>query len=288
MSRPRRLRFLAGTMLSSTVCTGVLAPSVARAQQAVTLDEISVTSPSPIQAPRTTPIADAAVPIGVLPVATNTFSPVTVITQEQIARDQPRTLGDALFDRPGISGTSYAPGAASRPIIRGLDNARVRIQENGIVNGGVSDLGEDHAVPVNPLVADRIEVIRGPATLRYGSGAIGGVVSADNNRVPTFIPANGVQGQVTTGFSSVDNGRLGAATVDAGGDGIAVHADGFKTANDSYAIPGGSSAIPTTSRRAARSASRRSATAASWASPSATTTPSMRSPAAWRSRTGPG
>lgn len=239
MSRLRRLRFLAGTMLSSTVCTGMLAPSVARAQQAVTLDEISVTSPSPIQAPRTAPIADAAVPIGVLPVATNTFSPVTVVTQEQIARDQPRNLGDALFDRPGISGTSYAPGAASRPIIRGLDNARVRIQENGIVNGGVSDLGEDHAVPVNPLVADRIEVIRGPATLRYGSGAIGGVVSADNNRVPTFIPANGVQGQVTTGFSSVDNGRLGAATVDAGGDGIAVHADGFKTANDSYAIPGG-------------------------------------------------
>ncbi len=103
----------------------------------------------------------------------------------------------------------------------------------------MSDLGEDHAVPVNPLVSDRIEVIRGPATLRYGSGAIGGVVSADNNRVPTFIPANGVQGQVTSGYSTVDNGRLGAATVDAGGDGIAVHADGFKTAADNYAIPGG-------------------------------------------------
>ncbi len=164
---------------------------------------------------------------------------MTVITRSEIERDQPRTLGDALFDRPGISGTSYAPGAASRPIIRGLDNARVRIQENGIGNGGVSDLGEDHAVPVNPLVADRIEVIRGPATLRYGSGAIGGVVSADDNRVPTYIPVNGVQGQVTSGFSSVDNGRLGAATVDAGGDGIAVHADGFRSAADSYAIPGG-------------------------------------------------
>ncbi|MDE3745289.1 MULTISPECIES: TonB-dependent receptor [Methylobacterium] len=239
MPPSRRFGFLASTVLSSTVCAGLLTPSAVRAQQAVALDEISVTSPSPIQPSRSAVAADAAVPIGVLPVATNTFSPVTVVTQDQIARDQPRTLGDALFDRPGISGTTYAPGAASRPIIRGLDNARVRIQENGIVNGGVSDLGEDHAVPVNPLVADRIEVIRGPATLRYGSGAIGGVVSADNNRVPTFIPANGVQGQVTSGFSSVDNGRLGAATVDAGGDGIAVHADGFKTANDSYAIPGG-------------------------------------------------
>ncbi|WP_187193652.1 MULTISPECIES: TonB-dependent receptor [unclassified Methylobacterium] len=238
MTSTRRLAFLAGTILSAPVYA-VLFAVPAQAQKAVALDEISVTSPSPIQTGQ--PAAGPAAPLqtGILPVATNTFSPVTVVTQDQIARDQPRTLGDALFDRPGISSTTYAPGAASRPIIRGLDNARVRIQENGIVNGGVSDLGEDHAVPVNPLVSDRIEVIRGPATLRYGSGAIGGVVSADNNRVPTFIPANGVQGQVTTGFSSVDNGRLGAATVDAGGDGIAVHADGFRTANDSYAIPGG-------------------------------------------------
>jgi len=238
MTPSPRLAFLASTILSAPLGAGLLT-APAHAQQSVALDEISVTSPSPIQATRPTGGPMAPMQTGILPVATNTFSPVTVVTQDQIARDQPRTLGDALFDRPGISATTYAPGAASRPIIRGLDNARVRIQENGIVNGGVSDLGEDHAVPVNPLVADRIEVIRGPATLRYGSGAIGGVVSADNNRVPTFIPANGVQGQVTTGFSSVDNGRLGAATVDAGADGIAVHADGFKTANDSYAIPGG-------------------------------------------------
>ncbi|MGH1572921.1 TonB-dependent receptor plug domain-containing protein [Methylobacterium sp. P31] len=230
----RRATFFGGKILTLVVSADLLAATPAGAQQAVSLDEISVTSPSPIQ-----PAADVSVPTGILPVATNTFSPVTVVTQDQIARDQPRTLGDALFGRPGISGTTYAPGAASRPILRGLDNARVRIQENGIVNGGVSDLGEDHAVPVNPLVTDRIEVIRGPATLRYGSGAIGGVVSADNNRVPTVIPANGVQGQVTSGFSSVDKGRLGAATVDASGDGIAVHADGFKTADDSYAIPGG-------------------------------------------------
>ncbi|QDI83752.1 TonB-dependent receptor [Methylorubrum populi] len=214
-----------------------------RAQEATTLEEISVTSVSPIQgrpaAPAPAPATLSARAAEVLPVVTNTFSPVTVVPQERIARDQPRTLGDALFDRPGISASTYAPGAASRPIIRGLDNARVRIQENGIVNGGVSDLGEDHAVPVNPLNASRIEVIRGPATLRYGSGAIGGVVSTENNQVPTFIPARGVTGQVTTGYTTVDNGRTGAASVDAGADGIAVHADGFKTATDSYAIPGG-------------------------------------------------
>ncbi|WP_096487958.1 TonB-dependent receptor [Methylorubrum populi] len=240
-------------LAAGAVLTGASATiATAQAQKATTLEEISVTSVSPIQGPsaaapdgssaQSPPPSPAALPARaaeVLPVVANTFSPVTVVSQERIARDQPRTLGDALFDRPGISASTYAPGAASRPIIRGLDNARVRIQENGIVNGGVSDLGEDHAVPVNPLNAGRIEVIRGPATLRYGSGAIGGVVSAENNQVPTFIPARGITGQVTTGYTTVDNGRTGAASVDAGADGIAVHADGFRTATDSYAIPGG-------------------------------------------------
>ena len=241
--RSKRMLLSAGAMLTAAA----IAP--ARAQQATTLEEISVTSVSPIQGRAAAPPAQppAQLPASLPPiraaevllVVANTFSPVTVVPQERIARDQPRTLGDALFDRPGISASTYAPGAASRPIIRGLDNARVRIQENGIVNGGVSDLGEDHAVPVNPLNAGRIEVIRGPATLRYGSGAIGGVVSAENNQVPTFIPARGITGQVTTGYTTVDNGRTGAASVDAGADGIAVHADGFRTATDSYAIPGG-------------------------------------------------
>ncbi|MEZ0252490.1 MAG: Plug domain-containing protein, partial [Methylobacteriaceae bacterium] len=163
-------------LAAGAVLTGVPGTVLsARAQEAATLEEISVTSVSPIQGRPAAPAAPSpVVPFAraaeVLPVVTNTFSPVTVVPQERIARDQPRTLGDALFDRPGISASTYAPGAASRPIIRGLDNARVRIQENGIVNGGVSDLGEDHAVPVNPLNASRIEVIRGPATLRYGSG----------------------------------------------------------------------------------------------------------------------
>ncbi|NEU13756.1 TonB-dependent receptor [Methylobacterium sp. BTF04] len=223
----------AGTILAGA---GLVA-GAARAQEAsATLSELSVTSPSPI-APARGVAAPSTYPVGVLPVVTNTFSPVTVVTAEQIARDQPRTLGDALGDRPGISASTYAPGAASRPIIRGLDNSRVRIQENGVGIQDVSELGEDHGVPINPLVANRIEVIRGPASLRFGSQAIGGVVSAENNRVPTYIPAGGISGQATTGYSSVDNGRLGAVTVDAGADNVAVHVDGFKTASDSYATP---------------------------------------------------
>ena len=90
--------------------------------------------------------------------------------------------------KPGITGSSFAPGASSRPIVRGLDSYRVRIQENGIGANGVSELGEDHAVPIDPLAADRVEVVRGPATLRWGSQAIGGVVNATNNRIPDALP----------------------------------------------------------------------------------------------------
>ncbi|WP_430911453.1 TonB-dependent receptor [Methylobacterium sp. sgz302541] len=201
------------------------------------LEELSVTSASPIVAAPGRGPSSGGPAAGVLPVATDTFAPVTVVSQDQIARDQPRTLGDALMDRPGISGSSYAPGGANRPIIRGLDNNRVRIQENGIGVHDVSELGEDHGVPINPLVNDRIEVIRGPATLRYGSQAIGGVVSAENNRIPTFIPANGYQGRITTGYSSVDNGRQVAGSVDAASGNVVVHADGFKTGSDSYDTP---------------------------------------------------
>nr|WP_157182342.1 TonB-dependent receptor [Methylobacterium sp. WSM2598] len=214
---------------------GILAAGAARAEE-IRLDEITVTSPSPIVGPAAARPGGGGGP-GVLPVVTDTFSPVTVITRGALASRQPLTLGDALLDRPGLSATTYAPGAASRPIIRGLDTARVRIQENGLGVQDVSDLGEDHAVPVNPLVAERIEVIRGPATLRYGSQAIGGVVSAETGRIPRLAPPNGIAGEVLGGFSSVDLGRNGAARVEAGGETVVVHADGFRSAQDSYRTP---------------------------------------------------
>ena len=113
---------------------------------------------------------------------------MTVVPSEELRRASASTLGDLLFAKPGITGSSFAPGASSRPIIRGLDVNRVGIVENGVGAGGVSDLGEDHFVPVTPLISDQVEVIRGPATLRYGSQSIGGVVSSTNNRIPDRFP----------------------------------------------------------------------------------------------------
>ena len=233
--------FLIRSIQYANIVAGVVSICLGQkgaAAQPIALPETSVTSPSPILTrPGTPPLYTQDYPVGVLPVVTDTYSSVTVVPRADIIREQPRTLGDALFDKPGISATTYAPGGASRPIIRGLDSNRVRIQENGVGVHDVSNLGEDHAIPVNPLIADQIEVIRGPATLRYGSQAIGGVVSVDNNRIPTLIPIGGITGQVLGGLSSVDRGRNAAASVEAGGGNVAVHADGFKSASDDYQTP---------------------------------------------------
>ena len=98
-------------------------------------------------------------------------------------------------------------------------------------------LSEDHAVPIDPYSADRVEVIRGPATLRYGSQATGGVVSVENERVPSFIPKGGVSGTVYGGLNSVDNGEDGGFKATAGAGGMAIHADGFWRDADDYESP---------------------------------------------------
>ena len=143
--------------------------------------------------------------------------------------------------------------------MRGLDTYRVRIQENGIGSSGVSELGEDHAVPLDPLAAERIEVVRGPATLRWGSQAIGGVVNATNNRIPDALPCPPqaqprarlpgqgdrpaamagpcVKYETRGAVTAVDNGLDGAVMLDAGAGNFAFHADAFGRRADDYRIP---------------------------------------------------
>lgn len=223
----------------------LLLSSTALAQTITELPAITVTAPSPIFAPPAALPAGAetwlpaANPAGPFIIVDNTFSPVTVIPRAEIERTQPRTLGEALFTRPGVTASTFAPGGASRPVIRGLDNFRVRIQENGVGAHDVSALGEDHGVPIDPLAADQIEVIRGPATLRYGSQAIGGVVATSNNRIPVGLPPDGFSARTTASVSSVDRGRETASSVDAGSGNFAAHADWFARSADDYRIPGG-------------------------------------------------
>ena len=220
--------------LLAAVSPFVLIAVPAQAQQVV-LPEVVVSAPSPIQ--RQGAAAPGETLQGTLPIVTDQFATVTVIPDEQIRRNGGATLGDLLFDKPGITGSSFAPGTSSRPIIRGLDVNRVRIQENGIGANGASDLGEDHFVPVDPLTADRAEVIRGPATLRYGSQAIGGVVETFNNRIPTTIPWHGVSAEFRGGMSSADKGYDGATLFDAGAGNFAFHADPCGRTTKEYRVP---------------------------------------------------
>ena len=171
--------------VSPFVLIAFAAPSHAQ----TVLPELTITAPSPIQGTGTGGNDGLQ---GTLPIITDQFATTTVVPNDELRRSGGATLGDLLFSRPGITGSSFAPGASSRPVIRGLDVNRVRMQENGIGANGASDLGEDHFVPVDPLTSDQVEVIRGPATLRFGSQAIGGVVETSNNRIPTVIPSRGI------------------------------------------------------------------------------------------------
>ena len=195
-----------------------------------------IAEPEPAETPPASTLGP--VPAGTLIVVDDAFAPVTVTGEREILSKQGATITDTLMSKPGIIGSTFAPGA-NRPIIRGLDSYRVRVQENGIGSHDVSTISEDHAVPIDPFSADRIEVVRGPATLRYGSGAIGGVVAVENQRIPTFMPPKGGSGEIKGGLSSVDEGRDGAFRATAGSNGVVVHGDAFKRSSDDYDTPHG-------------------------------------------------
>jgi iron complex outermembrane receptor protein len=237
---------------SAFSCALALCNTATLAQTALPQVDVTVASPitrraparpSPQPAPaQPAPAQPAPVPstdtlVGTIPIITDQFATITVVPNDELRRNGASTLGDLLFEKPGITGSSFAPGASSRPIIRGLDVNRVRIQENGTGANGASDLGEDHFVPVDPLTSDKVEVVRGPATLRFGSQAIGGVVESTNNRIPTYIPDRGVSAEFRGAGTSVDSGLDGAVLLDAGGGNFAMHADAFGRTAQDYRIP---------------------------------------------------
>lgn len=240
--RGMRAANLAGVAFAALIVTGFGGTAAAQegagagGTQVIDLPTIDVTAASPVVS-RQTPGAAQDVEPGMLIVPLRSFAPVSVVTRSDIERNQPQSLGEAVADIPGVTATSFAPGA-SRPVIRGLDNFRVGIQENGIGASAVSALGEDHAAPVNPLTAERIEVIRGPATLRFGSQAIGGLVSLSNNRIPEK-PINGVTARMMGGVSSGNRGYTSAGEVNGGAGNVAVHADFFRQKSGDYYTPDG-------------------------------------------------
>lgn len=195
----------------------------------------AVVPPSPLAPP---PTDTLPAPPGVLIVPPGSFASVAITPSREITSTRGATIADTLMSRPGVTGSTFAAGA-SRPVIRGLDNNRVLVQENGIGSGDVSSLSEDHGVPIDPFSATQIEVVRGPATLRYGGQAIGGIVNVTNGRIPEAMPRNGVSAEVKSGVSSVDNGREVAERATAGAGNVVVYADRFDRRAGDYQTPHG-------------------------------------------------
>ena len=163
-------------------------------------------------------------------------SPVSVLSGKELSFRQESTLGETLSKLPGVSSTYFGPNA-SRPVIRGLDGDRVRIMQNGIGVLDVSALSPDHATAVDPLLVDRIEVVRGPAALMYGGAAVGGVVNTLDNRIPQSS-IEGITGRVEPRLGGAANERSGAAVVEGGNGVVALHADIASRRTDDLRIPG--------------------------------------------------
>lgn len=163
--------------------------------------------------------------------------PTTVLGGAELDRRRAGTLGDTLDQEVGVHSSAFGPGAG-RPIIRGLEGTRVEILSDGISSQDASTVSVDHAVSIDPFVAERIEVLKGPSTLIYGSGAIGGAVNVVDGRIPRAAPEGGMQGRAQVYADSGADTRGAAARLDVGSSRFVLHADAFIRDSDDYEVPG--------------------------------------------------
>lgn len=168
---------------------------------------------------------------------TELIQPSAVLNGEALDDQRGSTIGETVDKIPGVQ-SSYFGAGVGRPIIRGLEGPRVQVLEGGISSLDLSGASNDHAVTIDPFLADQIEVLKGPSTLLYGAGAIGGVVNVVDGRVPEQ-PVDGIHGRAQVEGNSVNDGRNGVGRVDAGNGEFAVHADYVRHFADDYDLPNG-------------------------------------------------
>ncbi|RUO26895.1 TonB-dependent receptor [Aliidiomarina minuta] len=161
--------------------------------------------------------------------------PVSVLSGDELTQRAEASIGETLKYEPGVHGNYFGP-VASSPVIRGLDGPRVQVVRNGMSTGDVSREGPDHAITADAMTAQQIEVLRGPATLLYGSGAIGGVINVVDNRIPRTAsgrPDTLLQGK----FNTAATERALSFSHDTSGDNLAFHADGHYRKSNDYRVP---------------------------------------------------
>jgi len=164
------------------------------------------------------------------------LTPAKVLAGDELRDKVGSSLGETLQGELGVSSSAFGAGA-SRPIIRGLEGSRVKMLENGMATSDVSGLSNDHAVASEGAVARQIEILRGPAALLYGSGAIGGLVNVVNERIPTELEVKPI-GQVETRYGTADNARNVSGSMDGSVGKLGLHIDGNWRETNDYKIPG--------------------------------------------------
>jgi iron complex outermembrane recepter protein len=160
---------------------------------------------------------------------------VTVLEGDQLAKKSQTTLGETLAKEIGISSTQFGPNA-SRPVIRGLDGNRIRLLQDGMGINDLSGASQDHAIPINPLVSERVEVVRGPLNLLYGSSAIGGVVNVVTSRIHKNYHEHATGG-IDVKSDSSNNGQNMAMNMDYGAQNFMLHLDADMGQADSLKSP---------------------------------------------------
>ena len=173
--------------------------------------------------------------------------PSSTLSGEALVIRRGSTLGETLDGLPGVSSSYFGPNA-NRPVIRGQDGDRIRVLNNAGASLDASSLSFDHAVPIDPLVVERLEVLRGPAALLYGGSAVGGVVNAIDNRIPRE-PIGKPSGTAELRFGGAAKEKGISALLEAGsgaqgGNGFALHADAFRRRTDDLRVPAFDRPVP--------------------------------------------
>ena len=195
----RRLALAALALLSSTA-----APSLAQ----------SAAPPAPaVPEAHDHHLGNTIIVTGIRKSVDDTLGGVSVLSGTELTAAMRPTIGETLARQPGVSATSFGPNA-SRPILRGLSGDRIRVLTDGIGSLDVSSSSADHAVAINPLTAERIEVLRGPAALLFGSSAIGGVVNVIDARIPRRAPERPLHADALLSYGSAADERAANLVVD--------------------------------------------------------------------------
>lgn len=165
------------------------------------------------------------------------FAVADHVVDQKALSERATTIGDALADELGVYSNQYGSGS-SRPVIRGQDGPRVKVLQHASETADVSTLSPDHAVTVDPILAKQVEVIRGPSTLLYGAGTVGGLVNVTDQKIPTQMPEDGLEGTVGLRYNSGSDEKLASAGVTAGiGENFALRVEGSKRKANDYIAP---------------------------------------------------